>query len=182
MEFLWVRWFGLDTEWDSGPSRLRLDRIGYVPDDDPDAFGFLDPDHVLRACHLIPSFAVGRTALLLAPSMARDDSRAGDWTNYYVNRSVPYLFKNTHLPPDRFVDRDMMMRYLGLGVGHLNAANFPHEIRALDMVHIPDVSIQDTDMDENGDSELDDDSGDEDKGEEEDDATEDEADGLECEF
>jgi hypothetical protein len=90
MEFLWVRWFGLDAEWDSGPSHLRLDRIGYVPDDDPDAFGFLDPDHVLRACHLIPSFAMGRTPLLLTPSTARDDSRLGDWTNYYVNRSVPY--------------------------------------------------------------------------------------------
>lgn len=27
----------------------------------------------------------------------------------------------------RFVDRDMMMRYLGLGVGHRHPAEFPHE-------------------------------------------------------
>jgi hypothetical protein len=71
----------------------------------------------------------------------------------------------------------MMMRYLGLGVGHLNTSNFRHEIHALDTVHIPDVSIQDTDMDDNGDSGSDYDSGEEEGG-----APGDEADGLECEF
>ena len=36
-----------------------------------------------------------------------------------------------------FVDRDMMMRYLGIGVGHLNMPTFPHE---LDQV----VSVRDS--------------------------------------
>ena len=34
-------------------------------------------------------------------------------------------------PADRFVDRDLMMRFLGWGVGHLNQADFPHEANAL---------------------------------------------------
>jgi hypothetical protein len=86
-EFLWVRWFGRDPEWQSGARHLRLDRLGYVPSDDPEAFGFLDPAHVLRASHLIPAFSLGRTISLLGPSMARD-SEDGDWMNYYVMRYV----------------------------------------------------------------------------------------------
>ncbi|KAJ7737919.1 hypothetical protein DFH07DRAFT_752764, partial [Mycena maculata] len=111
-EFLWVRWLGRDPEWDSGPSHLRLDRVGYVPEDDAEAFGFLDPALVLRGCHLVPAFALGKTTALLGPSAAQDFSD-GDWVNYYVMR---------------FVDRDMMMRYLGIGVGHLQPADFPSEV------------------------------------------------------
>lgn len=47
IEFLWVRWFGRDPEWASGPKHRRLDRLGYVPQEDPEAFGFLDPSQVL---------------------------------------------------------------------------------------------------------------------------------------
>ncbi|KAI5890309.1 uncharacterized protein SCHCODRAFT_02702895 [Schizophyllum commune H4-8] len=67
---------------------------------------------IIRGCHLIPAFHYRRTTDLLGPSLCRD-SRHGDWSKYYVGR---------------FVDRDMMMRYLGLGVGHLNTPDFPHEI------------------------------------------------------
>jgi hypothetical protein len=31
----------------------------------------------------------------------------------------------------RFVDRDMMMRFLGWGIGHCNSQDFPHEANAL---------------------------------------------------
>ena len=89
VEFLWVRWFGKDADWNAGPDSLRHDRVGYVPSSDADAFGFLDPKLVLRACHLIPSFHWGKTLRLLGPSIVRD-SNEGDWTNYYVNR---YEFK-----------------------------------------------------------------------------------------
>lgn len=88
VNFLFVRWFGCDTEWTGGPSNLRLDRVGYVPSSDRDAFGFLDPRLVLHACHLIPAFSLGRNLRLLGRSTARD-SLIGDWENYYVNR---YLF------------------------------------------------------------------------------------------
>ena len=87
MQFLWVRWFGQDPEWIGGPPSLRLDRIGYVPQDDPSgAFGFLEPEKVVRGCHLIPAYALGKTANLLAATSKFRDSPDGDWTNYYVNR------------------------------------------------------------------------------------------------
>jgi len=116
VEFLFVRWFGRDPDWQGGPRTCRLDQIGWVPEDDPSgAFGFLDPARVIRACHLIPAFAYGKTPHLLHPSQARDFS-TGDWVNYYVSR---------------FVDRDMMMRYLGWGIGHRNPPDFTHEANAL---------------------------------------------------
>lgn len=88
IEFLFVRWFGIDPEWSGGPAQSRLDRIGFVPDGDgPGAFGFLDPAHVIRPCHLIPAFKLEVTTKLLARSFARDTT-AGDYVNWYVARSV----------------------------------------------------------------------------------------------
>ena len=65
MDFLFVRWFGQDVKWNSGPANLRLGRVGFVPSGNIDAFGFLDPTLVIRACHLIPAFALGRNLWLL---------------------------------------------------------------------------------------------------------------------
>ncbi|KAI8973085.1 hypothetical protein BD414DRAFT_425210 [Trametes punicea] len=105
MEFLHVRWFGRDPEWQSGWAVKRLERIGFVPQTDDDAFGFLDPADVIRGCHLIPAFAEGHTSCLLGASLLARSISDGhqDWERYYVNR---------------FVDRDMFMRYLGGAVGH----------------------------------------------------------------
>lgn len=88
LEFLFVRWFGQVEDWLGGPSSLRLNKIGFVPDgDETGAFGFLDPAQVLRACHIVPVYADGRTSELLdARSTYRDDSYEGDWATYYVNR------------------------------------------------------------------------------------------------
>lgn len=94
-EFLWVRWFGTDPEYKSGWSAQRLHRIGFVPGDDPQAFGFLDPQCVIRGTHLIPSFHYGRTASLLPPSIARTPTdKDEDWVNYYVNMYVIYFTLN----------------------------------------------------------------------------------------
>lgn len=87
MEFLWVRWFGREIGWSSGPRNLKLDRVGFVPEEYREAFGFLDPSDVVRACHLIPTFKFGKTMHLLGPSIARD-SPEGDWQSYYVMRQV----------------------------------------------------------------------------------------------
>ncbi|KAL1939913.1 hypothetical protein VTO73DRAFT_9613 [Trametes versicolor] len=105
VEFLHIRWFGRDPDWRCGWQAKRLERIGYVPESDGGAFDFLDPADVIRACHLIPAFAEGRTATLLGPSsLARPHATVHeDWERYYVNR---------------FVDRDMLLRYLGGAVGH----------------------------------------------------------------
>ncbi|KZV69074.1 hypothetical protein PENSPDRAFT_735574 [Peniophora sp. CONT] len=116
VDFLFVRWFGVDPDWAGGPRTLSLDRVGYVPQgDESGAFGFLDPARVIRACHLIPAFHLGKTTSLLHPSRFRD-AVDGDWGSYYISR---------------FVDRDMSMRYLGFGVGHRNKPDFPHEANDL---------------------------------------------------
>ncbi|KAJ3541577.1 hypothetical protein NM688_g6065 [Phlebia brevispora] len=106
MEFLWVRWFGRDLKAPGGFATRRLHRLGFVDADEPGAFGFLDPSLVIRGVHLIPAFHHGRTQDLLGPSILRrelDKDKQEDWKYYYV---------------DMFVDRDMIMRYLGGGIGH----------------------------------------------------------------
>ncbi|KAA1479425.1 hypothetical protein DENSPDRAFT_862027 [Dentipellis sp. KUC8613] len=104
MDFLWVRWFGRDIDSEAGWQAQRLPRIGFVPSSDPDAFGFLDPQDVIRAAHLIPAFHHGHTEELLpGPSIARPKGDDADWQYFYVNI---------------FVDRDMFMRFRGGGVGH----------------------------------------------------------------
>jgi len=109
MDFLWVRWFGRDFEAPGGFAAKRLHRIGFIPQEDGGAFGFLDPQVVLRGVHLIPGFAHGQTDEYLGMSVIRPLENDLDWVVYYVNM---------------FVDRDMFMRYLGGGVGHQGAAHF----------------------------------------------------------
>lgn len=87
IEFLWVRWFGVEPNYQSGPYVARLPKIGFVPETDEMAFGFLDPSLVLRGCHLVPAFKDGRTSALLnttSSTAARHPDEADDWTNYYV--------------------------------------------------------------------------------------------------
>ena len=88
IEVLWVRWMGLEPGYQFGRNVARLPRIGFVPASDPYAFGFLDPDVVLRGCHLIPAFHHGRTRDLLDTEQATAARPLGvtdDWANYYVN-------------------------------------------------------------------------------------------------
>jgi hypothetical protein len=87
MEFLWVRWFGMEPGYRWGFKTARLPKIGFVPDTDEGAFGFLDPSLVIRGCHLVPCFAGGHTLDLLRSSTftaARRADEAYDWANYYV--------------------------------------------------------------------------------------------------
>ncbi|KAK0232203.1 hypothetical protein EDD85DRAFT_735974, partial [Armillaria nabsnona] len=102
---LWVRWYGTEPGYRWGFKSARLPKIGFVPEDDEGAFGFVDPSLVLRACHLTPVFSAGRTRTLLdfSPSAARHPGEDKDWVNYYVMI---------------FVDRDIYMRYVGGGIGH----------------------------------------------------------------
>jgi hypothetical protein len=89
MEFLWVRWYGTEPGCRSGFKAARLPKIGFVPDSDDYAFGFLDPSLVLRGCHIVPAFAGGRTDSLLSllpgqVTSARDKDETDDWINFYV--------------------------------------------------------------------------------------------------
>jgi hypothetical protein len=85
MEVLWVRWFGRDLSHAAGWAPRRLHRIGFVPDRSASpAFGFVDPSHVIRAVHLIPAFAHGKTEDYLGPSLVRSGHEHKDWAYYYV--------------------------------------------------------------------------------------------------
>lgn len=91
MEFLWVRWFGIEPGYKSGSCVARLPKIGFIPDSDESAFGFLDPSLVLRGCHLVPAFVNGRTSQYLQTTSltaARHPDEIDDWVNYYVIKYV----------------------------------------------------------------------------------------------
>ncbi|KAF9237475.1 hypothetical protein BU15DRAFT_76019 [Melanogaster broomeanus] len=96
LEFLWVRWFELVAP----TSQMALDCIRFVPMVDEDAFGFVDPNDVLRSCHLIPRFAEG-------------SSIPTEWP--FPEPHKMQTIGNT----TTFVDRDMLLRFhWGIGVGH----------------------------------------------------------------
>ncbi|KAG2090034.1 uncharacterized protein F5147DRAFT_586925 [Suillus discolor] len=103
MEFLWIHWYKpLDQRSDWSTS--TLDRVNFPPLTDEHSFDFLDPADVLRGCHIVPRFTAGRRHQDgLGVSACAGDKN--DWCEYYINR---------------FVDRDMLMRFhFGLGVGHV---------------------------------------------------------------
>ncbi|KAI0308476.1 hypothetical protein OF83DRAFT_1160671 [Amylostereum chailletii] len=88
--------------------------VQFVPADEPAPFGFIDPDQIIRAAYLEPAFAYGQNDLRLGPSVARQDKEEDkDWEMYYVNP---------------FVDRDMLMRFRGGGVGHLGTRHLNPEL------------------------------------------------------
>ena len=90
MDFLWVRWFGVEPgRYRYGIRCARLPKIGFVKSTDPYAFTFLDPAQAIRGVHLIPTFSEGHTSALLptTKSIARilNPEDNDDWVNFYVN-------------------------------------------------------------------------------------------------
>ncbi|KAF7308994.1 hypothetical protein MKEN_01100300 [Mycena kentingensis (nom. inval.)] len=117
VEFLWVRWMGEQRNYASGLVPGKLPMVGCMPDSDPHAFGFLDPSLVIRGAHLMPVFSRGKTNDLLPTldkTAARFSGETMDWNHYYVGI---------------FVDRDMLMRYVGGGIGHLDTGTSELNLR-----------------------------------------------------
>jgi hypothetical protein len=85
IEFLWVRWFRLDKTYTGGFKHKRLHRLEFVPDSEPGAYGFVNPDDVIRGAHLIPAFHYGATEDAPGPSFARAEDELDDWLYHYVN-------------------------------------------------------------------------------------------------
>jgi hypothetical protein len=86
MEFLWIRWFARDMTVPTGWAAKRLHCIGFLERDAEDAFGFMDPIHVIRGSHLLPAFVHGQTCNLLGPSVIRREEDGDyDWMRYYVD-------------------------------------------------------------------------------------------------
>jgi tryptophan 2,3-dioxygenase len=47
MDFLWVRWYGLDVRVRSGFKARQLHQIGFLDGNDLGAFGFIDPQDLI---------------------------------------------------------------------------------------------------------------------------------------
>ena len=79
LEFLWVRWLQQDPSQLRGPNVSQYTHVSFTPHSGVpgEAFGFVDPSHIIRACHLIPAFDLQQTWDQLSPSMAQDVK--GDW-------------------------------------------------------------------------------------------------------
>ncbi|KAF9046642.1 hypothetical protein BJ165DRAFT_1611041 [Panaeolus papilionaceus] len=114
LQFFWVRWLEPVDGHDFGRHQARLPKLRFASDDDEFAYGCLDPSLVLRGCHMIPAFHDGPKIPSTSGSPetqqvkyhGRDlmiEESLNKWKNYYVGI---------------FVDRDMFMRHLGLGLGH----------------------------------------------------------------
>ncbi|KAG0693328.1 hypothetical protein DFH29DRAFT_1007394 [Suillus ampliporus] len=101
MDILFVRWFRRDDD-PAGFAAKRLQRLQFFDDESPDAYGFLDPDCVIRGVHIILGFSFGRPEEIPEVTIGRREADP-DWRFYYVNM---------------FVDRDMFMRFRGGTVGH----------------------------------------------------------------
>lgn len=90
MDFLWVHWYGIDMRARSGFKARRLHQIGFLDsNNDLGVFGFVDPQDLNRAVHLIPAFESGKTTHLLSPSIAHhEDEGDKDYEHYYVNMCI----------------------------------------------------------------------------------------------
>lgn len=90
MEFLWVRWFENihDTSVQHGWQKGSLDELKFHRITGKEAFGFVDPGDVLRGCHLIPRFLLGKSRNEGGKPRSVLAQENNDWKSYYVNRYV----------------------------------------------------------------------------------------------
>lgn len=90
LDFVWVRWYEYVGTRSFCWADCRLDSIRFPPMASEYAFGFLDPQDILRGCHVIPSF-VGGEVHRDSISLSRFAKDAHDFRRYSINRSVQYL-------------------------------------------------------------------------------------------
>ena len=86
-DFLWVRWFEVVDPASSGWSNSTLDVVRFPPMHRNGSFGFVDPQDVLRGCHILPAFAKGRRQAD-GVSVSRCAKDGTDYHMYYVGRYV----------------------------------------------------------------------------------------------
>jgi len=89
MEFLWVRWFeitGNDMAAQHGWQQGCLDTLKFHRITDKEAFGFVDPGDILRACHIIPRFFLGKAHGDEAKPRSECAQDHKDWRAYCANR------------------------------------------------------------------------------------------------
>lgn len=97
LQMAWVRWFKLDRHLPSGFTSLRYPSVSFYESHDPDAFGFIHPDEIIRAVHLIPSFRSAKTTEYLSvPSRARPEAEDQDWKHFEVNMCEAKFLRISH--------------------------------------------------------------------------------------
>ncbi|RXW11255.1 hypothetical protein EST38_g14600 [Candolleomyces aberdarensis] len=102
LDVVWGQWY--ETLDHPGKEEFQLDRLRLCPVGTPQSLHFIDPSDILRAVHLIPQFSLGKVDSL-PPKSRLVTPQESEWKGYYINR---------------FVDRDMFMRYqYGMSVGHV---------------------------------------------------------------
>ena len=82
-DFLWVRWFELHDG--SKIMEETLDRLYFPPMAAEHSFGFVDPQLVLRGCHLLPVFSCGKRHED-GNGLSRISRDGSEWKSYFVNR------------------------------------------------------------------------------------------------
>ena len=83
--FLWVRWYQVVDPGSSGWNKSTLDTVRFPPMHEDNSFGFVDPDDVMRGCHILPAFANGkREGANVDVSRCAKDTK--DYLLYYVGR------------------------------------------------------------------------------------------------
>jgi hypothetical protein len=93
-EVLWVRRFRRDKSYRAGFMQKRLHRLEFLSSGNDSAFGFLDPDEVIRASHLIPAFRYGPTnEFLSGESFGRAPGELDDYRYFYINMCSFFFFE-----------------------------------------------------------------------------------------
>lgn len=86
LNIAWVHWFRIVSGSNPFVDK-RLPKLAFIDSSDRQAFGFIDPDVILRATHLIPSFKDGLSASPKPPSLrpkSLSTDEALDYAFYYV--------------------------------------------------------------------------------------------------
>ncbi|KAF5389068.1 hypothetical protein D9757_004995 [Collybiopsis confluens] len=140
MDFLWVRWYAMEDNQSCWKTK-RLPEVGFIDSTDDQAFGFIDPAHVIRAVHLLPNFDVGQVSDILGPSIARrSDEEDQDYSRYYVNI---------------FADRDMVIRFCpDLTLGAHIATSIPMEYASSDVESEEEVDEEELGEEEDDEDEI----------------------------
>ena len=85
LEFLWVRWYQVDSKDEDFLAKARLPELSFPSVHSPLAFGFIDPAEVLRTCHILPKFIKGkRHEHAGGKGLSRCAKDSDDYNGYYI--------------------------------------------------------------------------------------------------
>ncbi len=79
----------MDSPYSAGFKAECLICISFLPDDDPQAFGFIKFNDVLYASHIMPAYVYGQMSDILPLSIfRRSNENDMDWAYYYMDMYI----------------------------------------------------------------------------------------------